>query len=109
MISVPLILLAGGFYNLGNTSFHTAAHELVPVWYKSVSYGIYVLFIQLLGAVGPTLGGVMVDMMGVQAALANAQIFFVIAAVLLFFAGTIYIKYYNRAREEERNSGVCPE
>lgn len=109
MVSVPLILLAGGLYNLGNTSFHTAAHELVPVWYKSVSYGIYVLFIQLLGAVGPTLGGVMVDMMGVQAALANAQIFFVIAAVLLFFAGTIYIKYYNRAREEERNSGVCPE
>lgn len=109
MISVPLILIAGGFYNLGNTSFHTAAHELVPVWYKSVSYGIYVLFIQLLGAVGPTIGGIMVDKMGVQNALANAQIFFVISAVLLFLAGGIYIKYYNRAREEELHSGVCPE
>ena len=109
MISVPLILIAGGFYNLGNTSFHTAAHELVPVWYKSVSYGIYVLFIQLLGAVGPTIGGVMVDKMGVQNAMANAQIFFVISAVLLFLAGGIYIKYYNRAREEELHSGVCPE
>ena len=93
---------------MGNTSFHTAAHELVPVWYKSVSYGIYVLFIQLLGAVGPTIGGVMVDKMGVQNAMANAQIFFVISAVLLFLAGGIYIKYYNRAREEE-HSGVCPE
>lgn len=109
MVSVPLILIAGGFYNLGNTSFHTAAHELVPVWYKSVSYGIYVLFIQLLGAVGPTIGGIMVDKMGVQNALANAQIFFVISAVLLFLAGGIYIKYYNRAREEELHSGVCPE
>lgn len=109
MVSIPLILIAGGFYNLGNTSFHTAAHELVPVWYKSVSYGIYVLFIQLLGAVGPTLGGVMVDMMGIQNALANAQIFFVFSAVLLFLAGGIYIKYYNRAREEELHSGVCPE
>ena len=109
MVSIPLILIAGGFYNLGNTSFHTAAHELVPVWYKSVSYGIYVLFIQLLGAVGPTLGGIMVDKMGIQNALANAQIFFVISAVLLFLAGGIYIKYYNRAREEELHSGVCPE
>lgn len=109
MVSIPLILVAGGLYNLGNTSFHTAAHELVPVWYKSVSYGIYVLFIQLLGAVGPTLGGIMVDMMGIQNAMANAQIFFVFSAVLLFLAGGIYIKYYNRAREEEKNSGVCPE
>lgn len=109
MVSVPLILIAGGFYNLGNTSFHTAAHELVPVWYKSVSYGIYVLFIQLLGAVGPTLGGVMVDKMGIQAAMANAQVFFVFSAVLLFLAGGIYVKYYNRAREEELHSGVCPE
>lgn len=109
MASIPLIILANGAYNLGNTSFHTAAHELVPVWYKSVSYGIYVLFIQLLGAVGPTLGGVLIDKMGVQAALANAQIFFVISVVLLFLAGGIYIKYYNRAREEELHSGVCPE
>ena len=109
MVSVPMILIAGGFYNLGNTSFHTAAHELVPVWYKSVSYGIYVLFIQLLGAVGPTLGGIMVDKMGVQAALVNSSFLFAASAVLLFLAGGIYIKYYNRAREEELSTGVCPE
>lgn len=94
---------------MGNTSFHTAAHELVPVWYKSVSYGIYVLFIQLLGAVGPTMGGVLVDAVGVQAALTYVQAFFAISAVLLFIAGSIYIKYYNRAREEELATGVCPE
>lgn len=109
MISVPLILLANGIYNMGNTAFHTAAHELVPVWYKSVYYGIYVLFIQLLGAVGPTLGGVIVDAIGLQSALSYVQGFFVISVVSLFFASTIYVKYYNRAREAELSSGVCPE
>ncbi len=109
MKNIPLIILANAVYGMGNTSFHTAAHELVPVWYKSVSYGIYVLFIQLLGAVGPTMGGVLVDAVGVQAALTYVQAFFAISAVLLFIAGSIYIKYYNRAREEELATGVCPE
>lgn len=109
MKNIPLIILANAVYGMGNTSFHTAAHELVPVWYKSVSYGIYVLFIQLLGAVGPTLGGVLVDVVGVQAALTYVQAFFAVSAVLLFIAGSIYIKYYNRAREEELATGVCPE
>ena len=109
MVSVPLILLANGIYNMGNTAFHTAAHELVPVWYKSVSYGIYVLFIQLLGAVGPTLGGMIVDAIGLQSALSYVQGFFVISVVSLFLASTIYVKYYNRAREAELSSGVCPE
>ena len=107
--NIPMIILANAVYGMGNTSFHTAAHELVPVWYKSVSYGIYVLFIQLLGAVGPTLGGIMSDNMGLQQALVTSQVFFAISAVLLFIAGSIYIKYYNRAREEELATGVCPE
>ena len=99
--SIPLILIANGFYSLGNTSFHTAAHELVPVWYKSVSYGVYVLFIQLFGAVGPTLGGVLVDRLGVQNALAYSQAFFMLSAFILIFAAGQYLKYYNRARAEE--------
>ena len=123
-IALTAVLFAGGYMlrnipiisfgkrcltGMGNTSFHTAAHELVPVWYKSVSYGIYVLFIQLLGAVGPTLGGIMSDSMGLRQALITSQIFFAVSAVLLFIAGATYIKYYNRAREEELSSGVCPE
>lgn len=104
LVSVPLILLANGLYNLGNTSFHTAAHELVPVWYKSVSYGSYVLFIQMLGAIGPMLGGRMVDTMGIQRALSYCQGFFLISVVTLFFAGAIYQKYYAQARQAERAS-----
>ena len=107
--NIPMIILANAVYGMGNTSFHTAAHELVPVWYKSVSYGIYVLFIQLLGAVGPTLGGIMSDSMGLRQALITSQLFFAVSAVLLFIAGATYIKYYNRAREEELATGVCPE
>lgn len=107
--NIPLIILANALYGLGNTSFHTASHELVPVWYKSISYGTYVLFIQLLGAVGPTLGGVMSDKMGLQTALVTSQLFFAISAILLFFAGACYLKYYNAAREQELASGVCPE
>ncbi len=107
-VSVPLILIGGGFYNLGNTSFHTSAHDLVPVWYKSVSYGIYVLFIQLLGAAGPIIGGVLVDSMGVQAALATSQFFFAGSVVCLVLAGLCYNKYYEKARAEEEK-GTCPE
>ena len=109
MVSVPLIILANGVYNMGNTSFHTAAHELVPVWYKSVSYGIYVLFIQLLGAVGPLMGGMIVDAIGIQNALSYVSGFFLISVVCLFLAGGIYTKYYNKARQEELATGVCPE
>lgn len=107
--SIPLIIAANCFYALGNTSFHTASHELVPAWYKSISYGTYVLFIQLLGAVGPTLGGVLVDKLGLQNALVVVQLFFILSAIILFFAGRIYIKYYNAAREAELASGVCPD
>lgn len=109
LASIPLIIAANAIYGMGNTSFHTAAHELVPVWYKSVSYGIYVLFIQLLGAVGPTLGGVLVDALGVQNALTFSQVFFVISAALLLIAGGLYTKFYNKAREEEAASGLCVE
>lgn len=106
MASVPLILIGNAIYTMGNTSFHTASHELVPAWYKSVSYGTYVLFIQLLGACGPTVGGILVDAMGVQQALVVVQAMMVITCAILFYAGRIYLKYYNKAREEERERGL---
>lgn len=104
--SVPLLLCAMGCYSLGTTSFHTASQELVPSWYKSLSYSTYVLFIQLLGATGPTFGGIIVDMFGVQHALVYVQGLLVLTALLLFYASTIYIKYYNLARRAEEEQGV---
>lgn len=104
--SIPIIIVGTALYSLGNTSFHTASHELVPAWYKSVSYGTYVLFIQLLGALGPTVGGVMVDAFGVQYALVYAQVGMIISTILCFLTARIYIKYYNAARDAEREKGL---
>lgn len=109
VVSIPLILIGGCCYNAGNTSFHTACHDLVPVWYKSVSYGVYVLFIQLLGAAGPIIGGIMVDAMGVQAALSLGMSLLLIASVLLIFAGLSYNKCWQAARDAEKAAGVCQE
>ena len=81
--SIPLILAGTVLYNMGNTSFHTSCHDLVPVWYKSVSYGVYVLFIQLLGAAGPILGGILIDALGIATAIPLGMTFFAISAVLL--------------------------
>lgn len=109
MGSVPLILAGTVLYNMGNTSFHTSCHDLVPVWYKSVSYGVYVLFIQLLGAVGPILGGIMIDAMGIAVAIPLGMTFFAISAVLLIFAGLTYNKCWQAARDAEKAAGVCAE
>ncbi len=104
--NVAIILIGTALYSIGNTSFHTSAHELVPAWYKSVSYGTYVLFIQLLGALGPAMGGMMVDAFGVQYALVYAQIGMLVSAILCFLTARIYLKYYNAARDAERAKGL---
>jgi uncharacterized membrane protein (DUF485 family) len=107
--SIPLILAGTVLYNMGNTSFHTSCHDLVPVWYKSVSYGVYVLFIQLLGAAGPILGGIMIDALGIATAIPLGMTFFAISAVLLIFAGLTYNKCWQAARDAEKAAGVCAE
>ena len=109
MGNIPLILAGTVLYNMGNTSFHTSCHDLVPVWYKSVSYGVYVLFIQLLGAAGPILGGMMIDAMGIANAIPMGMLFFIISAVLLIFAGLTYNSCWQAARDAEKAAGVCAE
>lgn len=109
MGNIPMIVLGTAAYNMGNTSFHTSCHDLVPVWYKSVSYGVYVLFIQLLGAAGPILGGILIDAMGIGAAMPLGMTFFAISAVLLIFAGLTYNSCWQAARDAEKAAGVCAE
>ncbi len=106
LVSVPLILIGNAIYTAGTTCFHSASHELVPAWYKSISYGTYVLFVQLLGACGPTAGGILIDALGIQKALVIVQAMMVVTCVLLFFAGKIYLTYYNKARKEEEERGL---
>lgn len=104
---VPLIVVGTAIYSIGNTSFHIVSQELVPVWYKSVSYGVYVLFIQFFGAMGPIIGGVLVDIFGVQMALIYAQVLMVVSTGLMLYTGNIYLKYFKKARRAEAEKGIC--
>ena len=104
--NIPLIIAGNAAYTLGNTSFHASSHELVPAWYKSVSYGTYVFFIQIFGAIGPSFGGWLIDQVGIQHGLVFVQASMLITAVLLIYAGKIYLKYYNAARKEEEEHGI---
>lgn len=81
-----------------------ATQELVPAWYKSVSYGVYVLSIQLFGAVGPLLAGSLSEMMGLVPALTILLSIAFLAVVVLFLASRGYVKNFDRARALEAES-----
>lgn len=108
-----IFLIMGGkfVYTLGGTSFHAATQELVPAWFKSVSYGTYVLAIQFLGSLGPLCAGLLSQSYGLVAALLIMQVFFILGAVILGVAGLFYTKDYNQARATEQlaNCEACPE
>ena len=82
----------------------------MPTWFKSVSYGVYVIFIQFLGALGPLLTGVLSDAIGLVNALLCMQIFFVTGVMIIFLGSTFYLKDYRKARAEEAMAGCekCP-
>lgn len=98
---VPMIILGQIVYVLGGTSFHTATQELVPSWFKSVSYGIYVLFIQFLGACGPFLAGRMSDAFGLKPSLLLIQLFWLVGICILLLASRYYLPSLTAAREQE--------
>lgn len=100
--AIPIILIGAMVYTFGGTAFHIASQELVPSWLKSVSYGTYVLFIQLLGALGPVITGFMSQAFGLSHAILLVQGLFIISAIILFIASFSYIKYYEKAREQEQ-------
>lgn len=104
--SIPIIIAGNTAYTLGNTSFHASSHELVPAWYKSVSYGTYVFFIQIFGALGPSFGGWLIDQVGIQHGLVFVQATMLITAALLIYAGKVYLNYYKAARKEEEERGL---
>lgn len=101
---VVSLVFAGMFLiTTANTSFHVATQELVPSWYKSVSYGVYVLFIQLFGAFGPMITGNLSEAFGLTQALSILQISAAIAVLVFLVSSFWYVKDFNKARalEEE--------
>ena len=101
---VVSIFVGSFLLTTASTSFHVATQELVPAWYKSVSYGVYVLSIQLFGAVGPILAGSLSEMMGLVPALTILLSIAFLAVVVLFLASRGYVKNFDRARALEAES-----
>lgn len=88
-------------YTMAGTSIHTATQELVPIWFKSFSYGTYVVFIQFLGALGPLFAGIISDSMGLIPAMLSLQIGWFVAAGVLYLASRYYRQYHDLARALE--------
>lgn len=104
---IPLIFLGAFAATAANTSYHVATQELVPSWLKSVSYGVYVVFIQLLGAVGPMLTGALSEKFGLTPALAMIQLLFFIAIIIFMLTSRIYVRDFKKARALELEADIC--
>lgn len=104
---IPLIFLGGFCLTTANTAYHVATQELVPSWFKSVSYGVYVLFIQFFGACGPLLLGTLSTAFGLTKALLMIQIFTAAAVVVFLLISLVYIKDYEKARALEQEENYC--
>lgn len=87
--------------NIPVIGFHTATQELVPARYKASAYGVYVIFLNGLGFLGPLVTGFLSDKFGLNTALIYIQIFYIIAAIFSILSGLSYMKDYNNARELE--------
>lgn len=99
--SILFIILAQVSYVFAVTAFHAATQELVPMWFKSVSYGVYVLFIQFLGALGPLVAGIFSANFGLTTALLLLQVFWILALLFLGYASRHYLDSYDKARRLE--------
>lgn len=104
---IPLIFLGAFCSTTANTSYHVATQELVPAWFKSVSYGVYVLFIQLLGAVGPMITGVLSENFGLTTALVIIQAINLASVITFALTSRVYIKDFDKARQLEAAADIC--
>lgn len=103
---IPCIFLGVFFTTTADTSFHVSTQELVPSWFKSVSYGVYVVFIQLFGAVGPILTGSLSESIGLKPALSLIQLLMVFAVLSCVLVLRSYLRDFEKARQSEQEAGV---
>lgn len=92
----PCIVAAMLINNLPLAGLHIATQELVPERYKASSYGIYVIFIQGLGLLGPALGGLFAGWWGTRGCLLGMQVFLVLEVFVLLAAGRVYLRDYRK-------------
>lgn len=104
---IPLLILGSFFATTSNTSYHVATQELVPAWFKSVSYGVYVVFIQFFGALGPMLAGALSQTFNLSFALIAIQVLNVMAVLVFALTSRVYIKDFENARKLEEEAHIA--
>lgn len=97
----PCIALGLCMISLPVAGVHTATQDIVPARYKACAYGTYVLFLQALGFVGPTLTGFLSDTFGVEQSLIYIQGLSILSALSLLIAGFTYRGDNAKARAME--------
>lgn len=100
--NILLVIIAGLIMQLAVSCGHAANQELVPSQYKAFSYGIYVVFLQALGAIGPTVGGFLVQQYGITNMLIYVQGLYFVSAAFFVLAGFSYVKDFNKSRSIEK-------
>lgn len=101
---IPAIFVGAFCLTTANTSYHVATQELVPSWFKSISYGVYVLFIQLLGAVGPLVIGHLSEAFGLLTALTVLPCLLLVAISVFLLTSRNYIQDFDHARTLEHEA-----
>lgn len=103
---IPAIFIGCLCITTASTSYHVSTQELVPTWYKSVSYGVYVLFLKFFGAMGPVLTGFLSETFGLIPALSIIQVCLLVSIVVFLLTSRVYIKYADSSRQLEAEAGL---
>ena len=104
---IIVLVVAGGFFlTTACTAYHVSTQELVPTWLKSISYGVYVVFIQFFGAAGPLLIGALSEKLSLVNALMIVQLINILAVVIFLIASRTYISDFNKARQLEADTNA---
>lgn len=95
-----LIFLTCGMFviNMVPTCYHVITQEVVPTRYKASSYGSLVIFLQIGGAIGSMLVGVLSQQFGVQSALLFIQASLVLSAAFFLSASFFYRRDFARVQ-----------
>lgn len=99
---VPMIVLGCLCITTAATAYHVSTQELVPVWFKSVSYAVLVVFQKGFGAFGPMLTAILSQKFGLTPALILIQGCLAVALLIFLFNSRHYVKYTQAARTLEK-------
>lgn len=102
---IPFLFIGYVIVTIAAAAPHICTQELVEEHFRSTSYGMYVIFIQAFGAVGPTLAGALSEASTLMTSLILIQIAGLLAGLMYVIAGKLYIPTYKKVKAlEEKNA-----